>query len=317
MEIEKVYSYPDPDVLNEIVSGAQINVASPFYSSASLGLIAQSDIEKMALITRLPTQYIMPSAFIENDPAPLARLFREMSDRLTVYALPSLHAKLYLNDEVAWVGSANLTLNGFSGKPEIVIRFRDTERFWSDIFFNYSRNAKPVSCDDLAKLLKWIDIGLTKVRSQHNTAEKTSGETAYAPLTFEDFVEWLAEPDQPRPAIRNHILDRVNGKNFMSGHVPPAFHGAMAFLRLNSDYRTRLETATDRSIPADILADFASFVEEYGNEYRGPRGGYWRNYLSTRLGGAQSHGGAGDTVAKKCLVLIPAYINTRQQAQFG
>lgn len=317
MEIEEIYSYPDREILKEIISGSNIKVASPFFSSASLNLISARHTKKMVFITRLPTQYIMPSAFIENDPAPLAELFSQLSNRLNVYALPSLHAKLFLKDKTAWVGSANLTLNGFSGKPEIVIRFKDSENYWSGVFSDYRSIASPVRRPDLAKLLKWIDLGLTKVRGQDNTAERPSGEAAYAPLTFEDFVEWLSEPRQPHPSIRKHILDRVNGKNFMSGHVPTAFHGAMAFLRLNGEHRHRLESVSDTSIPTGILSEFASFVEEYGDEYRGPKGGYWRNYLSTRLGGAQHGGGAGDTVAKKCLVLIPAYVNARRTPLFG
>lgn len=316
MEIEEIYSYPDRDVLNEIISGPKIEVASPFFSSASLSLISARRTRSMAFITRLPTQYIMPSAFIENDPTPLAELFNQMNDRLSVYALPALHAKLYIKDKVAWVGSANLTRNGFSGKPEIVIRFKDSENYWAGVFSDYRSIATPVRKTDLAKLLKWIDLGLTKVWSQNITAEEPSGETVNTPLTFEDFVEWLAEPSQPHPSIREHTLDRVNGKNFMSGHVPPAFHGAMAFLRLNAEHRNRLESVDETSIPSGILSEFATFVEEHGDEYRGPKGGYWRNYLSTNLGGVQSSGGAGDTVVKKCLVLIPAYVNARRQPQF-
>lgn len=317
MEIDAIYSCPDLNVLNEIVSGPQIEVASPFYSAASLKLVAKGGVKRMALITRLPTQYIMPSAFIENDPRPLSELFSTMNDQLKLYALPSLHAKLYLRDKFAWVGSANMTLNGFSGKPEIVIRFKDREKYWAGVFSDYRNLANPVKKADLEKLQRWIDLGLTKVRSQENTAERPTGETSHAPLTFEDFVEWLAEPSQPHPSIRKHILDRVKGKNFMSGHVPPAFHGAMAFLRLKSEHRSRLVKTDDTSIPSDIISDFASFVEKHGDEYRGSQGGYWRNYLSTRLGGAQQSGGAGDTVAKKCLVLIPAYVNARRQPQFG
>ena len=317
MKTEAIYSYPDRDVLIKIISGSQIKVASPFYSSASLNLIAKRDIKRMEFITRLPTQYKTPSAFIENDPTPLADLFNKMNDRLNVYALPSLHAKLYLNDKMAWVGSANLTQNGFSGKPEIVIQFEDRKNYWSSVFSEYCELANPVRKADLEKLQKWIDIGLTKVKSQDNTAEKPSGETTFALLTFEDFVEWLAELGQPHPSIRKHILERVNGKNSMSGHVRSALHGVMAFLRLRSGHRKRLEGVNDRSIPSDIISDFAFFVKKYGDEYRGPRGGEWRNYLSTRLGGSQLNGGAGNTVAKKCLVLVPAYLNVRRQPQFG
>lgn len=317
MKVSKLHSYPNHDLLSEIISGKQLKAASPFYSSASLQLINPKKLNGMSFITRLPTQYIMPSAFIENDPSPLVKLLGKMGARMKIYALPELHAKLYINEKSTWVGSSNFTMNGFSGKQEILIQFDDNEASWSKVFDTYMEDSVEVGQSDLEKLSHWISLGLTKIRSQHHTANETPGNEAKTPLTFEDFIEWLGEPKQPHAPIRKHIHDRVKGKNYMSGHVPPAFNGAMSFLRLNSKHIPTLEKAKDNSIPYAVLEDFASFVRKYGDHYRGSKGGYWRNYLSTKLGGAQDTGGAGDTVAKKCLVLVPAYIKARLQPQFG
>lgn len=97
----------------------------------------------------------------------------------------------------------------------------------------------------------------------------------------------------------------------MSGHVYPAFNGVLAFLRNYPAYRSKLLTLDDSQIPASILSDLKAFIEVHGDEYRGPRGGYWRRYLSVALGGTQDRGGAGNTVVKKCLVLLPNYMNAR------
>lgn len=313
MKVNEIHSYPNLQVLKTIVSERQLKVASPFYSSASLGLISPKKLESMLFITRLPTQYIMPTAFVENDPLPLVKLLGKMGKRMKIYALPELHAKLYINEKSTWVGSSNFTSNGFSGKQEILIQFDGNEAVWSKVFDVYMKDSVEVGQSDLVSLSNWISLGLTEVRSQHHTAHETLRKGEKVPLTFEDFAAWLAESKQPYAAIRKHISERVGGKNYMSGHVPPAFNGVMSFLRLNSKHIPALEKVNGDLIPDAVLKDFASFVQKYGAHYRGPKDGCWKNYLSTKLGGTQINGGAGNTVAKKCLVLVPAYIKARQQ----
>ena len=317
MSVGQVYTHPDRTVLKAVLSGRRLMMVSPFYSSASLRLIDSKNMKNISFITRLPTQYIMPPAFIENHPLALAGLLEKMKNRLKLFALPDLHAKMYQNENATWIGSSNFTINGFSGKPEILIRFDEENTTWSPVFDTYLENSIRVRRKDLKKLSRWISLGLTKVRTQHHTADSLSGETRKSPLTFEDFVEWLSDAGQPHPTIRKHIHDRVRGKNYMSGHVPQAYNGTMSFLRMNSGLLPDIEKAEDESIPNHILEELASFVRKFGDEYRGPRGGYWRNYLSTKLGGRQVNGGAGDTIVKKCLVLAPSYIAARRQSQFG
>jgi hypothetical protein len=311
MKINNVYAYPDVDLLKEIISSKHLRAASPFYSSSSLRLINPRKVKSLTLITRLPTQYIMPSAFIENDPAPLADLARRMGGRMKLFALPGLHAKLYVNEESAWVGSSNFTKNGFSGKQEIVIHFDSEDSIWPDIYKNYQNNAVEVGLNELKKLSEWVTLGLTNIRSFVRSEGKSEVESKKISMTLEDFIDWLADPSQPMTKTRKHLYERVQGKNYMSGHVPPSFNGALSFLQLNPKYIFDLVGVSDQSIPQQVLDDFAAFILKFGDQYRGSRGGYWRNYLSVKLGGAQVSGGAGDTVAKKCLVLIPAYIRAR------
>ena len=312
MKVSKVHSYPKIGVLKKIISGKQLKAVSPFYSAASLDKINPNKIKNMTFITRLPIQYQMPPAYIDNDPQPLMDLMEKMGRQLKVFALPSLHAKIYINENTTWIGSPNFTINGFSGKQELLLEFDSAKNYWLDVFREYRGDSVRVTPDELKKLLRWTTLGLTVTRGSDYVVGKSSKEIKQTPLTFEDFIVWLAEPDQPHPDLRKHIRGQIRGKNNMSGHVPPAFNGTMAFLRLNKEYIPILDIANDGSIPVNVLDDLASFIKKFGDQYRGVRGGYWRNYLSNRLGGKQAGGGAGDVVVKRCLMLIPAFLKARQ-----
>ncbi len=317
MKVSKLHTYPNLQLLNEIVSSSNLRAASPFYSSASLQLIDPSRVRSISFITRLPNQYIMPTAFIENDPSFLLEMLRTFGRRMKLFALPELHAKLYLSDSNVWVGSSNLTINGFSGKQELIIQFDGQHKVWSEVYESYRLDAVAIGLNELKKLSQWVSLGLTNIRSPTRSESHSDLGSKKPPLTIEDFIDWLGDPGQPMANMRKHLHDRVNGKNYMSGHIPPSFNGAMAFLQKNRKYISALQGVSDQTIPQQVLDEFATFVGRFGDQYRGSKGGRWRNYLSVRLGGVQVSGGAGDTVAKKCLVLIPAYVKARCQTQFG
>lgn len=310
MKLEKLYSQPNRKVLDEILLGKTLNIASPFYSATSVGLLDFQKSDKVALITRLPDQYNMPTAFIENDPVPLKNLLHRHGNKVSLYGLPTLHAKLFVNEDAVWMGSANFTLNGFSGKQEIVAKFSGNNGPWQQIFDSYVKQSARVTHADLEKLVRWIDCGLTRVNRTTIPEEDNQTEV---PFSFEDFVGWLQEKNAPLPDLRQHLFDRVNGKSFMSGHVRAGFNGSMAFLAANDTFMLEMLSAKPDSIPDPVLKDFSTFVQSHGDEYRGPQGGRWRNYLSVRLGGVQTGGGAGDIIVKRCLALIPRYLVDQQR----
>ncbi len=267
---------------------------------------------EVSLITRLPDQYNMPVAYIENDPAPLKGLLESYGDKVSLYALPSLHAKLFINENSVWMGSSNFTLNGFSGKQEIVAKFSEEKSFWSNIFNSYVDLSTRIAKGDLEKLDTWIQSGLTRISRMPPTEKNDDSQIAEVSFSFEEFVLWLQKKHAPLPDLRKHLFDRVKGMNFMSGHVRAGFHGTMAFLAANEQHMDTVVAAGASSVPAAVLGSFSEFVRLHGDEYRGPQGGYWRSYLSTKLGGVQTRGGAGDIIVKRCLVLVPHYIKGKR-----
>lgn len=310
MDIAKIESYPDKSALNSILASAHIDIVSPFVSGWTLAKIKPNRHDAVSLITRLPDQYHAPVAYLDNDPRPIKAALERMGNQLKVYALPTVHAKLFLNEESAWVGSANFTRNGFSKKQEILLRCDETAA-WNAVFKKYRSDAKRVTTAEIDKLVRWHDLGLSKTRQKAPDDGSSPDQAVQAAASFEDFVEWLSKAAGPKSTLRKHVYERVKGKNYMSGHVYPAFNGVLAFLRKHPAYRSKLLTLDDSQIPASILSDLKTFVEAHGDEYRGPQGGYWRRYLSVALGGTQISGGAGNTVVKKCLVLLPNYMNAR------
>jgi len=312
MKVEKLYSKPGREVLAEILLGKSLCIASPFYSASSVDLLDMQKSEKVSLITRLPDQYNMPVAYIENDPAPLKKLMQRHGNKLSLYALPSLHAKLFINENSVWMGSANFTLNGFSGKQEIVAKFSGKQESWSRIFDSYVGQSTRITQDDLEKLVRWIGSGLTRVNRAPTPEDHDDDQIVEVPFSFEEFVSWLQKKSAPLSDLRKHLFDRVNGKNFMSGHVRAGFHGTMAFLAANDKYMDAMLSSKSDSLPDAVLRSFSDFVHLHGDEYRGPQGGRWRSYLSTKLGGVQTGGGAGDIIVKRCLALIPLYIEDKR-----
>jgi hypothetical protein len=297
--------------LKAILTTARLDVVSPFYSGWSLARLDKPTKTKVRLVTRLPNQFYAPPAFVDNDPKPLRKLMQVMGGRLEIYADPNVHAKLYVGTDATWVGSANLSKNGFSGKGELLLKF-STDAQLRAIFGDFKNLARRVTVADMLKLEGFISAGLTaKVPRPETTGGSTTDGSADvtlgASVTFEDFEAWLS----PKVLVHQQIRGSLQNKNRMVGHAYSAFHGGLQFLSRNRPIALRLLADPDYSSSDDVRLPLAAFVTAYGANYGGPRGGTWRSKLSTRLGGTQVSGGAGDTLVRRFLVTLPEYMRQR------
>lgn len=303
-------SHANSSHLDTILDSDKVSIISPFLSGKTVSRIDNNRHTAFSIVTRLPSSYNYPSAFIENDPAPLLDAMERMGSKLKVYALPPVHSKIYINENSSWTGSANFTSNGFSGKPELLIDFEEVDSELSKITKLYISSSTRITKQNLKSLLEWIDDGLTEVASRGgSTASPDMPEAGGA--SYSDFLAWLRKYKGLHLADAKILVDRADGGNQMSGHVAIAFNGVASFLRKNPNLRTALMANTSGKPGPEVMKPLSKFIKKHGDSYQGPRGGKWRNYLSSDLGGRQTSGGAGNVIVRRTLVLLPAYLKSR------
>lgn len=307
LSVEDVIEFPSKSIFDEITDGDTLDIISPFYSAWSIGRLPARPTTRIRLITRLPEQYHSAPFVLENDPRPLKKAMDKLGSRLTIFALPSVHAKLYICPQTAWLGSANFTRNGFSGKGELLLRISPVQDNIRATFHRFIGQSVRVQATDVSFLINCLRDGITKLALQPSAGGALGDNLeTIASVSYEEFATWLAS----RPDA-GYILDRVSNKNRMSGHVYSGFYGVSAFLRLNP----KLGRALAKSEPGAesmTLEKLADFVRKYGSKFGGPRGGTWNSKLSIRLGGLQSGGGAGDVVVKHLLPLVASYLRHKR-----
>ncbi|MBY0382486.1 MAG: NgoFVII family restriction endonuclease [Xanthobacteraceae bacterium] len=296
--------------LDIILDSEKVDIVSPFLSKNTVSKININRHKAFNLVTRLPSSYNYPSAFIENDPAPLLEAMNRMGSKLKLYALPPVHSKIYINEKSSWTGSANFTNNGFSGKPEILVDFEEVNLEIAKIFKSYVSESTLITKKNLQKLLEWIGDGLTEVASRGGSTTSPDVPEAGG-ASYSDFVSWLRKYQGCHQSDAKILLDRADGGNQMSGHVAIAFNGVVSFLRKNPNLRSPLLASKSGKPGPNIMTPLSDFIKKHGDSYQGPRGGKWRNYLSTELGGRQTSGGAGNVIVRRTLVLLPAYLESR------
>src|ERR1700730_3917540 len=301
LNVRNVIGFPSEPCIDEILDTDTVDIISPFYSGWALRKLQVRSWSRIRLITRLPTQYHSAPPFLDNDPKPLKRAMDRLGSALFVFAFPTVHAKLYITPDQAWLGSANFTRNGFSGKGELLLRIAPSETNLSQTFQTFLRASKKVSRADIIFLDDCVSLGLTTVNPLQRVAGGSGGSGDTSVLTamsYDDFGNGLETQ-----ADAQYIRDRILNKNRMSGHVYSGFHGIFAFILKNPELGRNL-LRRRRSDDSEILDKLGDFVRRYGARFGGPRGGTWNSKLSTRIGGTQSGGGAGDVVVKHLLPIV-------------
>ena len=306
LSVQSVIEFPHKSVFNEILSSDQLDIISPFYSGWALRKLENSSLSRIRLITRLPDQYHSAPPFLDNDPKPLKHAMDRLGTNLSVFALPTVHAKLYVSSDDAWLGSANFTRNGFSGKGELLIQVSPAQENIKQTFCHFLQFATNVRLQDISFLLNCVERGITRVNPLQDVDGGSGDIPALVAVSYEDFGDWLRSRTDA-----HYILDRMSNKNRMSGHVYSGFYGLCAFFRKNPKLAVRA-MQSEQADQSKTLDRLGLFVQQHGALFGGPRGGTWNSKLSTRLGGTQSGGGAGDAVVKHLLPLVARYMRHKK-----
>lgn len=304
----EIIAFPTVATLNRILANEAVDIISPFYSGWSLGRLNPERHSRIRFITRLPTTFASPPPFLDNDPRPLQRALDRMGGALSVYAMPRVHAKLYLSARSAWLGSANFTRTGFSGIGEVLLRFTPPLPELVRTFSTFERRSTRVTEANIDFLVDSVRSGLTTLTPRF--AATDSGDTPIDDaVSYVDFGKWIERRTTSDAA---YVADRIHNKYRMSGHAFSGFHGVFSFLKRNPAIAKRLLRQVRLPIPDDILSNLAVFVAKYGDKFGGPRGGTWRSKLSVKLGGVHTGGGAGDVMVKRLLLEVPRYMRDKR-----
>lgn len=326
---------PDQNVLNTRCSeGSEVLVSVPFYSSESLPWVTPGEDGSLEFWTRLnPFDWATGA----SDPDSLLSFIEtELSDsRVTLRAHRALHAKIYLvDDDWAWVGSANLTVSGFNRNIELVCELEGEEVASLQQMIDTLRpSMSEISAEELGAFLRVTEDvveehrergqieGSDEMQVAVDLADEVLGPetTWWKEVTLpalEEFVEFLE--DQPEDAA-TVLVDRFNGANNLQGHMKQSYYGAMLYLLEpgHPDLREKLlEVSVDGmpSYEAETVRSWQNFLDRHAgvkDEDQGFSLSTLRRILPEKWGGYTVGGGGGASTLKRTLPLAARFAEER------
>ena len=257
-----------------------------------------------------------PREWIEGMVAPdalLARLklLESQGTKIRLFVDRSAHAKVYLGNRGAIIGSSNLTLQGFGGGWEIIQytrEARDLKRLHESLQM-YKGLLTPLSLEELES---YVSKHWRSVRRRQKRYKETLPTPSKRPARlgdYDDFLAWLEE--QRSPAARE-ILERARGKGNLQGHIHRNFYGLRQFLLAYPEgylrFRRENPDSYKLSQDSDTEAQMAFFVEQIAQDEADFSLDIWKTYLPKECGGkAGKHGGTIGNL-NRMLPLVARYI---------
>lgn len=303
--------------LEEIdLSGSRVDIATAFYSGAALNRISVR-ASRVNFYCRLNCRDL--SEWISGHIAPdalrdFAFMLREAGAQVKIFVAPKAHAKVYVGDKGALVGSANLTMRGFGGGLEIVEKATTVEG--RRALNKYVRSLELLPLDSLHKFVEQHknEVILQRqrqppVRDMLPTVKRDSIRRLG---DYENFKRWLSM--QPEAAAKV-VLQRANGAGNLSGHIYRNFYGLRQFFIANPSYLRsfRVVDPDGYSLASDsgTEAEIKKFVKHHAVNESDFELDRWRTYLPTECGGrAGKHGGTIGNL-NRMLPLISRYLYRR------
>lgn len=314
-------------------TGAEILVSAPFYSASSLEWIRPSAGGRLEFWTRLnPFDWARGA----SDPEGLLRFLEDLGEeRLSALRVHrALHAKLYIVDEDwAWVGSANLSQNAFNRNVELICelegedarqacsaadslrgsltdisieQLRDFVDLTRDTVDEHHERSEIELSDDMQAAIELAEEVLTGVRERRE----------FVPMPpLDEFIAYLRV--QPETAA-NVLTARHEGENNLQGHVKQSYYGAMLFLLDPHHAELRrilgqLEFDDVPPIPPRAVEEWQTYCDEHAplqDEEYGFDLSVLRRILPESWGGYTSTGGGASPTFKRVLPLAARFIDS-------
>ena len=280
------------------LGGNTITLATAFYSRRALSYLKPTArcIRFMCRLSLDSTREwelgcIDPHALLDFADAQIER-----GCDFRLWGAEKAHAKVYVGQMAALIGSANLTLAGFGGGHEILelVRSKANVRRLNDALDQYAKGLSIISVDELRD---YVERNRSKIAKRKilvaDDRIPLSGSGQLSVGDYEDFKTWLGHESRSSAA---EVLARAEGKHNLSGHINRNFYGLRqffisfpeqieSFVREDPDqYKLTKDPETESKI-SDFVAKHAVDEGDFSLDR-------WRTYLPVECGGrAKKHGG--------------------------
>ena len=298
-----------------------MTIATAYYSRKPLDWLSREiSAPRVTFIGRLNLQDPMEWQYGSIDPEALLAFAQSITKRggqISILTSPTAHAKIYVGSRAVLVGSANLSMQGFGGGPEIVslLPANVIDPALSALSV-YTQGFQEVKLDQLAHFVAEHRSLAVQARrspaSQDRLPSTHPRRRVSSTGTYEDFLELASvQPFSEAP----EIVARARGKGQLSGHIHRNFYGLRQFLLANPDLLARFSQEDPDtyklSQDSDTEAQMAKFVVENATDEPDFNLEIWKTYLPRECGGrAGKHGGTIGNL-NRMLPLVARYLMER------
>jgi len=315
-------------ILNDIegagMSGNHSILATAYYTAGPLGQL-RMNARRVTLAVRLDFADLADWISGGIDPPALlqaASSWVQHGSEVRLYIGKNAHAKFYMGEHSALIGSSNLTSRGLSGLGDEVmwrVPMHGEERKSFDRGVRrYLGGMELISLLDLERFVDQNASVVEKKKKNKLQSEESRPKRileSQRPLrlgSYSNFLDWLTK--QQTPAARE-ILERANGKNNLSGHIYRNYYGIRQYLIYSPQSQNRFKTTSEDSYKLSwdtaTEGDIAYFVKKYATDEDDFSLERWKTYLPAECGGrAGKHGGTIGNL-NKMLPLVAKYLTSR------
>lgn len=250
--------------------------------------------------------------------------------RFALHVSDDLHAKIYsFSNNKVIIGSANLTWPAMTTNIEIICELTKADATgFQPLLSTFRSRLTPVS----AKVFTdYVDVATDAISKPfEGPAEEDGDMNAAIDLAEETLRKSLAHaaPQTPHislPEIERFkdycykgksdvsrvIIERIEGKDNLQGHVKHCYYGALRFLSKHSQFVAEIAVTPRESLYSfanpDIRTKWIEFLRKHANEIDDKRDFSFhtlRVYIPENLGGICSGGGGASSTLKRVLPLV-------------
>jgi hypothetical protein len=320
------------DVIKGSFAGATKGIiCTPYYTERGLKLLDPffDTADEIEFWTRLsPLDWRAGVA----DMAALKRRVQSILDRKKKFGLhvsDDLHAKIYsFSNNKVIIGSANLTWPAMTTNIETICELTKADATSFQPFLSIFRSRlTPVLVDDFTAYVDAVADVIPKPfegpveedkemnlaidlaegmfrKSLAPAAPKASPIPLLEIQYFEDYCR------KEKSDVSSVIIERINGKDNLQGHVKHCYYGALRFLSEHPQFIAEIAATPRNSLydfTNEIRTEWIDFLRKHANEIDDKREFMFhtlRVYIPENLGGICSGGGGASSTLKRVFPVV-------------